>query len=162
MRLPHLGIHQRGWEPPRNLTLKDKKVWLQNFHRTGEIRNSWMAQNLVCTSTEGKGAVIPQETEPDLPWVFDGLLWRHGSAVTCHGDRGTSSCSSGRHVLAEVLLEVTIPTIEPVDSRTRLPQAKKVAGREHSPTYQQTVGVKIYWAWSYTQMTPLWQKAKKN
>ena len=41
-------------------------------------------QNLVCTRTQEKGAVIPQETEPDLPvsvqespgeaWVSGGLL----------------------------------------------------------------------------------------
>ena len=41
-------------------------------------------QNLVCTKTQGKGAVTPQETDPDLPvsiqeslteaWVEDGLL----------------------------------------------------------------------------------------
>ena len=46
-------------------------------------------QNLVCTRTQEKGAVIPQETDPDLPmsiqesleeaWVGDGLLqgWGH-------------------------------------------------------------------------------------
>ena len=55
----------------------------------------------------GKGAAIPQETEPDLPvsvwgspaeaWVSSGLM------------RGQRHCSSspGRHVLAQVLLEVT-------------------------------------------------------
>ena len=46
-------------------------------------------QNLVCTRTQEKGAVTPQETDPDLPmsvqespaetWVSGGLLqdWGH-------------------------------------------------------------------------------------
>ena len=29
--------------------------------------HSWMAQNLMCTKTQGKGTLTPQETEPDLP-----------------------------------------------------------------------------------------------
>ena len=47
--------------------------------------DSWRAQqNLVCTRTQEKGAVTPQETDPDLPmsvqkspveaWVGGGLL----------------------------------------------------------------------------------------
>ena len=42
-------------------------------------------QNLVCTRTQEKGAVTPQDTEPDLPmsvqespaeaWVDSGLPW---------------------------------------------------------------------------------------
>ena len=45
-------------------------------------------QNLVCTRTQEKGAVTPQETEPDLPvsvqespaeaWVNSGLLRGQG------------------------------------------------------------------------------------
>ena len=45
-------------------------------------------QNLVCTRIQEKGAVTPQETEPDLPmsvqeslaeaWVDSGLLWGQG------------------------------------------------------------------------------------
>ena len=45
-------------------------------------------QNLVCTRTLEKGAVSPQETEPDLPvsipeipveaWVESGWLWGQG------------------------------------------------------------------------------------
>ena len=45
-------------------------------------------QNLVCTRSQEKGAVSPQETEPDLPvsvqeslveaWMDSGLLWGQG------------------------------------------------------------------------------------
>ena len=49
----------------------------------------WHKQNLRCTKTQEKGAVTPQETDPDLPmsvqasleeaWVSGGLLqgWGH-------------------------------------------------------------------------------------
>ena len=35
-RFSNLGIWQRDWEPPGNLTLKTSGIWLQSFHRTGE------------------------------------------------------------------------------------------------------------------------------
>ena len=45
----------------------------------------------VCTRTQEKGAVIPQETEPDLPvsiqesvaevWVNSGILWGQGYLI---------------------------------------------------------------------------------
>ena len=63
------------------------KSIIQN--RTGEI-DSWRAQqDSVCTRNQEKGAVTPQETDPDLPvsvqeslaevWVGGGLLqdWGH-------------------------------------------------------------------------------------
>jgi len=56
----------------------------QNLHRTGETTLGGHKQNLVCTRTQEKGAVTPQETDPDLPesvqeslaaaWVGGGLL----------------------------------------------------------------------------------------
>ena len=39
------------------------------------------------------------------------------------------------------------PTIDSVDFRTGLPQAKQQTGREHSPTHQQTVELKFYCTW---------------
>ena len=66
-RFTNQGIWQRDWEPSGNLTLQASGVWLQNFHRAGE-RDSWRAQqNLVCTRTQKKGAVTPQETDTDWP-----------------------------------------------------------------------------------------------
>ena len=38
----------------------------QNLHRTGKQTLGGYKQNLVCTRTQEKGAVIPQETDPDL------------------------------------------------------------------------------------------------
>ena len=35
-RLSNLGLWQRDWESPGNLTLNVRGIWFQNFHRTGE------------------------------------------------------------------------------------------------------------------------------
>ena len=57
------------------------------FHRTGNQTLGGHKQNLVCTRTQKKGAVTPQETEPDLPvsvqesleaLVDRGLPWGKG------------------------------------------------------------------------------------
>ena len=40
-------------------------------------------QNLVCTSTQKNGAVIPQETDPDLPMSVQSLQQRCGSVMAC-------------------------------------------------------------------------------
>ena len=55
-------------------------------HDMGEIDSSLGAhkQNLAYTKTQGKGAVTPQETEPDLPagvgeaWINSGSPWGLG------------------------------------------------------------------------------------
>ena len=38
----------------------------QNLHRTGKQTLGGHKQNLVCTRTQEKGAVTPQETDPDF------------------------------------------------------------------------------------------------
>ena len=51
-------------------------------------------------------------------------LWRHGSAVAPHRDKGTSSRGPGRCPFTEALLGVAInPAIGPVDFRAGSPQA---------------------------------------
>ena len=55
-------------------------------------------QNLVCTRTQEKGAVTPQETEPDLPvsvqeslaetCVYSGLLQGRGTECNSPGSLG--------------------------------------------------------------------------
>ena len=56
----------------------------QNLHRTGKWTLGGPKQNLVCSRIQEKGAVTPQETDPDLlvsvqeslaeAWVSSGLL----------------------------------------------------------------------------------------
>ena len=51
------------------MTLKASRIWLQDSHRTGGDRDSTFGvhkQNFAQIRTLGKGAVTPQETEPDL------------------------------------------------------------------------------------------------
>ena len=58
--------------------------------------------------------------------VLKGLLWRHGLAAVCCGDRGTGSSSPRRGPLAEILFEVsTNTTTEPTDLRVGSPKAKQ-------------------------------------
>ena len=66
-------------------------------------------QNLLCTRTQEKGAVTPEETDPDLPvsvqespaeaWVSGGLLQ----------GRGTQCGSACRGLLKEVAIIFIIP-----------------------------------------------------
>ena len=130
-RLPNLGIQQRDWEFPGNFTLKVIRIWLQNFHRTGET-NSQRTQIKTCVPQE-KGAVTPQETESDLSvsaresevgaWVDTGLLqgqghWQQPSWEVPCASRSPFGRSSGQTIA------------------------------KHRPTHQQKTGLKIYWAWS--------------
>ena len=79
--------------------------------------------------------------------VLGGLLQRRGVAVAHRGDKDTGSRSSGKYYLVWTLPESAISlTKEPVGSSVGLPQAKQPAGREPSPTYQKTSGLKFYWA----------------
>ena len=60
----------------------------QNLHKTGKQTLGGHKQNLVHTSTQEKGGVTPQETDPDSPvsdqespaevWVSGGLLQGQG------------------------------------------------------------------------------------
>ena len=54
----------------------------QNLLRTGKQTLGGHKQNLVCTRTQEKRAMTPQETHPDLPvsWI---LQWKCGSAGAC-------------------------------------------------------------------------------
>ena len=101
-------------------------------------------QNLVCTRTQGKGRVTPQETEPDL-LVWEGLLWRRGLTAAHHRDRGTGSSSPGRSLLAQALLEVTINCHAAHRPQGGLSQAKQLPGL--NPIHQQITGLRLWLPW---------------
>ena len=74
-------------------------------------------QNFASTKTHRKGSVIPQETEPKLPAMLEGILRRCGSAGAHHRDRGdwqqlSGNVSFGVNPLGEINL-----TTEPIDLR---------------------------------------------
>ena len=77
--------HKQSW---RRSTLTPPQS--QNLHRTGKYTLGGHKQNIVCTRAQEKGAVTPQETDPDLP---RSLQQRCGSVAACCWVEG-SECSS--------------------------------------------------------------------
>ena len=73
-------------------------------------------ENLVYTRTQEKGAVISQETEPDLPVSVQESPVKAGSAVACHrGQRHWLLQPWNHGMLAQVgLKEVAITAITPI------------------------------------------------
>ena len=94
--------------------------------------------NLMCTRMQEKGAVTPQETDPDLPmgvqeflaeaWVSCGLLRGLGHWVQQYLHWTFWSRSHHLHYLHHSLA------------------SGQTTEREHSPTHRQKTGLKIYWA----------------
>ena len=83
-RFTNLGILQRDWEHPGNLTPEANGMWLQYFHRTGKQSLGGHRQNLVATRTQEKGAVTPLETARlacECPGVSNGGMGLQWPAV---------------------------------------------------------------------------------
>ena len=69
-------------------------------------------QNLVHTRTQEKGAVTPQEMDPDLPTsVQEFLWWTHGSAVACCGLGALRAAVYAWDLLKEVAIIFITSTI---------------------------------------------------
>ena len=94
-RFPNLGIQQRDWECPGNLTLKASGIWLKNFQKTEETEILGGHKSLVHTRTQEKGVVIHKKLSWTCLWVFRSLGQRRGSTGACHGVRGTDYNSAG-------------------------------------------------------------------
>ena len=80
------------------------------------------------TGTEQKQASIEKRFQCIFGFwllVLEGLLWRHGLAVTHFRERVTGSSSPGRCPLVKSSWK-SPPTIEPVDSRAGSAQIKKL------------------------------------
>ena len=128
VRLLSLGIQQRDWESPGNLTLKemgsDYRISTE-LGKTVSILGGVHKQSIVCTKTQGKRAVTHRRLNQTYLWLLKGLLWRHGSAVAHSGDGHPGSISPGP----------LTPTIDPTDPRAWSPQAKQLTWKEHNPTH---------------------------
>ena len=84
-RFLNLGIWQRDWEPPGNLTLEAVGFDYRTSTALREQTLGGHKQILWETRTQEKGAVTPQETEPDFPvsvqespaeiWLHSDLWW---------------------------------------------------------------------------------------
>ena len=86
-----------------------------------------LKQNLVHTRTQEKGAVTPQESEPDLPVSVQAA--GSGTLITTVLGDGRDDISHLEEGLCYSYRSFT---------------SGQTTGREHSPTYQQKIGLKIY------------------
>ena len=102
-------------------------------------------QNLMCKRTQSKRAGTLQEiwARPacESLRIFCGGLHQQWPTV---GTGGLAAAVLEGTSWRKYVLEVTgSPTIEPADSRIESPQVSQLTGRQHSPTYQQTIGLQI-------------------
>ena len=146
----YIGIKSfmSGAQREERLQNNNQPCWyynIQKFIVTSALRRH--KQNLVSTRIQKNGAVMPQETEPYLPWVSRSIRQRRGSIVACYRVRGTeynSPRSHGtywnesfeggwyyHHYLYHSLASV------------------QTTGREHKPTHRQKIVLKIYWGWPF-------------
>ena len=133
---PNLGVWQSVRESPGNLTLKASGIWLQNFHRTGET-DSWRAQIKLCVHLD------PGERSSGLTrdWARLACEWPGVPSKGMGWQWPTmGSGALNTTVLVQVLLKkVAITTIT----------LGQTTGSEHSPTHQEKIGLKFYWAGLY-------------
>ena len=114
----------------------------RNLHRTGETDSWGYKQNLVCTRTQKKGAVILQESDPDLPRnECPGVSGRSVDWQWLEAGSGTLSAAV---CAGDFLKEVAIIFIT-----STIVWSGQTTGREHSPAHQQKIVLKFYWAWAH-------------
>ena len=117
IRLPILGIQQRDWESPGNLTLKVSRIWSPNFHRTGgnrDLLGGW-AQTKPCVHWDPG----ERSSNPTRGWARPacGCL-----RVSCR-DVGQQWPAAGTGLLAAVVLEGVV--CWPKSSWSRSPLAPR-------------------------------------
>ena len=99
------GDLAKGLGIPRDLTLKDSRIWLQSFHKMMKQKHLEGTNKTLCAQGPRE-----KETWPTRDWArpacdFVGALWMWGLAAACSGDKGTGRSGPGRHMLAWALLE---------------------------------------------------------
>ena len=141
-RLPILGIQQRDWQSPGNLTLKVSRVWLQNFQRTGET-DSWRAQTKPCAHWDPG----ERSNDPSRDWARPACKYLEVSGGGMGWQRPATGLGHWQ------FWEVQHAGIRPFGEGCQYPYHSWALGqtirREHSLTHQQKIGIKIYWAWLY-------------
>ena len=107
----------------------------QNLHGTRKQTLGGHKQNLVHTRTQEKGAVTHKRLTQNCLCVSKSFQWRHGLAVACCRVGGTecpSACmgpfEGGHHYLHYLHRSLA---------------SGQITGREHSPTHQQKIGLKM-------------------
>ena len=139
-RFPNLGIWQRDWEPPGNLTLEACGIWLQKLHRPGET-DSWRTQTKPCAQQDpGERSGDPTRDWPRL-------------ACECPGASGGGVCwqwpAAGLEALsAAVYAWDLLKEVDIIFSFYHSLVSGQATGKEHSPTHQHKIGLTTYWAYS--------------
>ena len=130
---------QREWELPGKLTLEASGISLQNFHRTGETY-PWRAQTKPCAHQDpGERISDPTRDWPRLSCEGPGVSSRGmGGQWQVEGLEALSVAMRSWVFLKEIPIIFITSTIV-------LSQVK-TGEREHSPTHQQKIGLKIYGA----------------
>ena len=84
---------------PENQTLKASRIWLQDFDRTGENRDSTLeGHKVVCASgPRGKEQWPHRRLNQTYLLVLEGLLQRRVAAVAHHRDKDIVQRSSGKY-----------------------------------------------------------------
>ena len=98
--------------PPENLTLKAVRFDYRTYTRLGKQTLGGHRQNLVHIRTQEKGAMTPQDTDPDLPvsvqesleetWVSSGLQ-QGGRHRVWQCEVGTQSCQATENWIKDLL-----------------------------------------------------------
>ena len=109
---PTWGTGKGAETPPENLTLKAVRFDYRTYTRLGKQTLGGHRQNLVHIRTQEKGAMTPQETDPDLPvsvqesleeaWVSSGLL-QGGRHWVWQCEVGTQSCQATENWIKDLL-----------------------------------------------------------
>ena len=111
----------------------------EDEHMSFHLCPSTMPQDLVHFRTQEKEAVTPKRLTQTCLWASRSLWQRLGMVVACCRVRGIE-CSS-----------VCMGPFEGDSHYLHYPchslALGQTTGREHSPTHQQKIGLKIYWAW---------------
>ena len=123
-RFPNLGIRQRDWEPPREFYFEGQWDLITELPQDWETETpGGHKQNLVCTRTQEKAALTPQETWARLAsecsgvsgeaWTGSGPLQRQGHWLQRSWDvwRPGLSPFGGGHQYAKLQAGNTAPAI---------------------------------------------------
>ena len=97
----------------------------------------------MCTRTQGKGALTQQEIGPDLPAGIGGSLAEMGEQLWLMEGTLASTVLERTH-WQETLEAAISPNKQLVGSSAGSSHARQPIGREHSPSHQQTRGLKFY------------------
>ena len=147
IRLPNLDIWQWKEEFLESQTSKAGRIWLRDFNRTGESRDSTLgghAQSSVCIRTQGRERWPHGRLKWTYLLVLEGILQRQGVVVAHRRDKDTGSRSSGKYSLVWALPESAIsPTKEPgrLQCWVTSGQATNKEGMQPHPTADKQIKV---------------------